>query len=100
MDQQPIDNQFLLDLRRDLDALRDEVKGLATFVYAIEGTQRVLGEDTTSHIKHFYNAIDILHDMVAPIEAQIFPEVNRTRVEFAQIVDDHADRRDGETHAN
>lgn len=73
MDNQQITDQFILDLRRDIDAMRVELKELREYVFDFEKDHRALTQDTTKRICLFNNAISVIEDSLAPIEETIFP---------------------------
>jgi len=85
MDQPPSIEQLLLELRRDLNTLRDDVSGLTNYVYEIGETQRVLEPLRTKRLRWLSEAVVTLEDMIFPIEQIVLPEVNKARVRFEEI---------------
>lgn len=90
MDKQNIDEQFILDLRRDVDELRANMEELAKFMITLDDKGAKLTDYTYTYVKRFGNHIDTLYDMVAPLEQKFFPEVNKARGKFEEIRDDIA----------
>lgn len=77
-------------LKQEIDRLRSEIAELFEIV-------KIEGESTTKHIDQLYgrvadvnnyavNNISTLYDMVAPIEARIFPKVSKAREQLSAIL--------------
>jgi hypothetical protein len=86
MTSDPANYKFFFDLRRDVDALRSEVKEIREFLCAFDKDAKILAQDTTDRIKYFYEAITVLRDTVEPIEEHLFPGVRDAREHLARIV--------------
>jgi hypothetical protein len=90
MNQQTTDNQFLLDLRREFEEFRDEVRAalkkidedtdmIADHSMYVKSLGLKLGKYTNDHIKRIYDDVDILYDMAVPPEQKYLPQINKAR---------------------
>ena len=97
MSNEPVNYKFFFDLRRDIDAVQEELKSLRAtvqnlreFVLDFEKDHRALTQDTTERIKLLNAATSVMQDQIAPIEEMIFPAVSEARRQLARIIDDPA----------
>jgi hypothetical protein len=81
-----INHQFLLDLRRDLDALSADVKELRAFVNHLDSQCQIYATGNSKDIGNIYNVISVIQDQLAPIEETIFPAVSQARDELNRII--------------
>jgi hypothetical protein len=92
------DRQLLLDLRRefeefraetraDIDKISDDMNHMARYSIGLNEKGQKLSDYVFGYVKRIYNDIDILYDMVAPLEQKFFPEVNKARGKFNRISD-------------
>jgi hypothetical protein len=85
MDQPVYIHRLLLEMRRDLDKLRDDLSGLNNYVHEIGKTQRELEPLRTKRLRWLSEAVVTLEDMILPIEKIVLPEVNQARMRFVEL---------------